>query len=95
LKRHDVIRTGELRWQGLENGELLTAAEQAGFDVLVTCVQNIQYQQSFTGRKLAVVILSTNHWPCLRPVAVRIASAVDFVQRGKVMTIDLAELRGK
>jgi hypothetical protein len=72
-----------LRWQSLENGELLTAAEQAGFDVLITCDQNLRYQQSFTGRKLAVIILSTNHWPSLRPVADRIASAVDFVQSGR------------
>jgi hypothetical protein len=47
--------------QGLENGELLDAAEQGGFDMLVTCDKNVPYQQNFKDRKLAVVILSTNH----------------------------------
>ena len=79
-------------WRRLENGALLDAAEKAGFDVLVTCDQNLRYQQNFTDRKLAVVILSTNHWPTLRPVAARIASVVDFMQRGQVRFIDIAAL---
>jgi hypothetical protein len=85
-----VTRTGELGWQSLENGDLLDAAEQAGFEILITCDQNVRYQQNFTDRKLAVVILSTNHWPTLRLVAARIASVVDFMQRGQVTTVDVA-----
>jgi hypothetical protein len=77
-------------WQGLENGALLDAAEQAGFDLLLTCDQNVQYQQNFTNRKLALVILSSNHWPTLRRVAARIATAVDFVQTGQIVKVDLA-----
>jgi hypothetical protein len=92
LRGHAVTCAQELGWQGLENGALLDAAEQAGFDVLVTCDQNVGYQQNFKNRKLAVAILSTNHWPSLRPVAARIAAAVDFVQRGQVMRIDIARL---
>ena len=92
LRGHQVTRTGELGWQSLTNGALLDAAEKAGFDVLVTCDQNIRYQQNFTDRKLAVVILSTNHWPTLLPVAARIASVVDFMQRGQVSRVDIADL---
>ena len=54
--------------------------------------QSIPYQQDFSGRKLAVVILSTNRWPLLRPVAARIASALDFTQRGQVTRIDIDSL---
>ena len=82
----------KLGWQRLANGALLDAAEKAEFDVLVTCDQNVRYQQNFTDRKLAVVILSTNHWPTLRPVAARIASVVDFMQRGQVSRVDVADL---
>ena len=92
LRGHDVTRTGELGWQNLENGALLDAAEHAGFEVLITCDQNVRFQQDFTDRKLAVVILSTNHWPTLRPVALRIASVVDFMQRGQVRSVDVASL---
>ncbi|MBZ5723763.1 MAG: hypothetical protein LAP87_02095 [Acidobacteriia bacterium] len=58
LRGHHVERADELGWQGLENGALLDAAEQAGFDLLLTCDQNAPYQQNFASRKLAVVILS-------------------------------------
>jgi hypothetical protein len=56
------MRAAEFGWQGLEKGALLDAAGQAGFDLLLTCDQNIQYQENFTGRRLALVILSSNHW---------------------------------
>ncbi|MGH9609814.1 MAG: hypothetical protein ACRD34_09085 [Bryobacteraceae bacterium] len=78
--------------QNLEDGPLLDAAEECEFDVLVTCDQNIPYQQNFAFRKLAVVVLSTNHWPSLRPFAARIAAAVEFVQPGQIKEIDIAAL---
>lgn len=86
------MRADELGWQGLENGELLEAAEQAGFDVLLTCDQNVPHQQNFTRRKLALVILSSNHWPTLRQTAAQIATAVDFVQTGQIVRVDVATL---
>jgi hypothetical protein len=92
LRGHEVVRADELGWQGLENGALLDAAEQAGFDLLLTCDQNVRYQQSFASRKLALVILSSNHWPTLRRIAARIATAVDFVQTGNIVRIDVAML---
>lgn len=92
LRGHEVVRADELGWQGLENGALLDAAENAGFDLLLTCDQNVRYQQNLTGRKLALVVLTSNHWPTLRPVAARIANAVDFVQTGQLIRIDVAAL---
>ena len=92
LLGHEVVRADELGWQGLENGALLDAAEQAGFDLLLTCDQNVRYQQNFTGRKIALVVLSSNHWPTLRRVAARVATAVDFVQTGQIVRVDIAGL---
>jgi hypothetical protein len=92
LRGHDPVRADELGWQGLENGNLLDAAERAGFDLLLTCDQNIRYQQNLAGRKLALLVLSSNHWPTLKRVAARIASAVDFVQPGQIVRIDVAKL---
>jgi len=92
LQGHEVVRADELGWQGLENGALLDAAEQAGFDLLLTCDQNVRYQQNFASRKLALVILSSNHWPTLRRIAARIATAVDFVQTEQIVRVDVATL---
>jgi predicted nuclease of predicted toxin-antitoxin system len=90
LRGHEVVRADELGWQGMDNRTLLDAAEQAGFDLLLTCDQNVRYQQNFTSRKLAVVILSSNHWPTLRRIAARITRAVDFVQTGQIVKVDIA-----
>jgi hypothetical protein len=87
-----VVRSDQLGWQGLENGALLDAAEKAGFDMLLTCDQNVRYQQNFSGRKLALVVLSSNHWPTLLRVAARIANAVDFVQTGQIVRVDITML---
>ena len=92
LRGHEVVRADELGWQGLKNGALLDAAEQARFDLLLTCDQNVRYQQNFASRKLALVILSSNHWPTLRRIAARIATAVDFVQPGNIVRVDVAML---
>ena len=92
LRGHDVVRADALGWQGLENGALLDAAEEAGFDLLLTCDQNVRYQQNFEDRRLSLVILSSNHWPTLRRVAARIATAVDFVQTRQIVSIDIAKL---
>jgi hypothetical protein len=89
LRCHEVTQAEDLGWHALENGKLLTAAEQKGFDVLVTCDQNIRHQQNFTERKIALVVLSSNHWPTLRPVAGRIATIIDFAQRGQVIFVDI------
>ena len=86
------MRADELEWQGLENGALLDAAEEAEFDLLITCDQKVPYQQNLASRKLAVVILSSNHWQTLRKVAAHIGTAVDFVQTGQIVRVDVTTL---
>jgi len=49
-------------WDQLGNGELLSAAEAAGFEVLVTTDRNIRYQQNLAGRKIAIVVLGKERW---------------------------------
>jgi hypothetical protein len=61
----------------LTNGDLLKAANEAGFSLLVTADQNIVYQQNMKARPIGLVVLSTNHWPTLREAADRILQAID------------------
>ena len=42
---------------GLANGALLAAADQAGFDVLITVDQNMPNQQSLRGRSISLVVM--------------------------------------
>jgi predicted nuclease of predicted toxin-antitoxin system len=41
---------------GLENGELLEAAEAAKFDVLLTVDRGFEYQQNLAGRRIALIV---------------------------------------
>jgi len=66
----------------LTNGELLTAAEEAGFAALVTADRNIRHQQNLSRRHVALVVLSTNAWQVLRNNGGLIADAVNRVQPG-------------
>ena len=50
LVDHAVSTAAQQHWDRLKNGELLTAAEQAGFDVLLTTDKNMRYQQNLAGR---------------------------------------------
>jgi hypothetical protein len=52
LTGHSVTRTQDMGWDRLSNGALLTAAEQAGFEVLLTTDKNIRYQQNLAGRQM-------------------------------------------
>ena len=49
----------ERGWSSLKNGELIAAAESAGFEVFVTTDKNLKYQQNFVGRSMAIVVLLT------------------------------------
>ena len=44
LQGHSVSTAIECGWDRLENGDLLTAAENAGFDLLLTADKNMRYQ---------------------------------------------------
>lgn len=59
LENHTVKLAKEEGWDRLSNGDLLTAAENAGFDVLLTTDQGIEHQQNLINRKIAVVILGS------------------------------------
>ena len=68
LRHHDTFTAAYLGWAGLKNGALLEAAENDGFDVLVTGDLSLPYQQNMEGRRLAIVSLSAVNWPVIEPV---------------------------
>lgn len=74
LAGHSVSVAYEEGWDRLENGELLRAAEDAGFDVLVTTDNSIAYQQNLKGRTIAIVLLSRNRWSMVQRMVRKIAA---------------------
>jgi hypothetical protein len=56
---HDCQTCRYAGLKGLTNGRLLDAAEQSGFEVLITVDRHMRYQQSLQDRKIALVVLET------------------------------------
>jgi hypothetical protein len=93
LKEHTVQTAAErgwdTRWDTLENGELLKAAEAAGFDVLVTPDKNIRDQQNLTLRTIALVVLGNPQWPVLRLHDERVVAAVNAARPGSYTEVEI------
>lgn len=89
LSEHTVKTAAEQGWSTLLNGELLRAAERAGFDVLLTTDTNLPFQQDLKSRKLAIVVLSHNRWNLIRTVLPRIATAVATARPGTCSVVEV------
>jgi predicted GNAT superfamily acetyltransferase len=82
LKGHSVTEARERGWDRLVNGDLLNAAEAAGFEVFVTADKNLRYQQNLTRRNLAIVVIGNAQWRVLRLYVDRVVAAVDAAAAG-------------
>ena len=88
LGHHEAVTIAYQGWAGISNGGLVTAAENAGFEVLVTADQGLNYQQNLKGRKLALVVLSTNRNSLVVDNAPRIAAAIDVAVPGSFVYVE-------
>ena len=89
LSGHRVETAYELSWSELRNGELLTKAENAGFEVLVATDQNLLYQQNLKQRKIAIVVLLSASWPKIQN---NIDAIIDAVGSASVGTFTKVEI---
>lgn len=88
LEGHAVATAEECGWGRLENGNLLTAAEAAGFEVLLTADKNLRYQQDLSGRTTALVVLGNSPWPLVRQHIPEIAVAVNAATPGSFVEVE-------
>ena len=77
LTDHTVETAFELGWATLQNGALIAAAEDAGFEVFVTTDKNLKYQQNLAARSISIVVLSTTSWPRIQRVLPDVVTAVE------------------
>jgi hypothetical protein len=89
LPGHTVVEALARGWDRLTNGELLNAAEEAGFDVLLTTDKNIQYQQNLKGRRIAVVVLGNPQRPAVHLHIDRVVAAVNAARPGSYTVVDI------
>jgi hypothetical protein len=86
---HHVETVDDHGWARISNGELLKTAETAGFDVVVTADQNIVYQQTLEGRRIALVVLGSNIWPIVRSHEAAIREHVNAASAGSYVFIEM------
>jgi hypothetical protein len=63
LGEHTVKTAYEEGRLDLSNGDLLRAAEEAGYQLLVTTDQNLRHQQNLRERRIGIVVLLSTSWP--------------------------------
>ena len=91
LSGHAVETAFERGGSELQNGALLAAAEQAGFDVFITTDRNLKYQQNLVGRRLAVVVLRSTSWPRLQRVLPAIVAAAAGAAPGSYIEVGVID----
>ncbi len=89
LAGHVVQRTQDLGWDRLTNGELLEAAETAGFDALLTTAKNIRYRQNLAGRRIGLVVIGNAQWPVLGPYVQLVVDALAAVAPGSYAEVTI------
>jgi len=87
LAGHAVEEARRRGWEELANGTLIDAAEQAGFQVMVTTDKNIKHQQNLKARKIALVVLEHSQWPMVQFVAGAIVAAVNAAEPGSYVEV--------
>jgi len=95
LPQFDTYTAAYAKLSGLKNGQLLDAAEKAGFEVLVTGDQTLHYEQNLQGRNLAIVSLSAQSWPVIEPHVDKIALAIEQATRGSLTEVDCGKFSRK
>lgn len=80
---HVVATARELGWDRLQNGLLIEAGENEGFELLISADQSIRYQQNLTTRRIALLVLKNARWTRMQFHAERIASVALAMQPGE------------
>lgn len=89
LQPHAVNTAFEQGWATLKNGELLDRAENEGLEILVTTDRNLLYQQNLSGRRIAIIVLSTTSWPRIQHRVQQIIEAVEQAAIGSFVEIQI------
>ena len=86
---HDCQTCRYAGLKGLSNGQLLAAAEQEGFQVLITVDQNMPHQQRIAGREISVIVLQgrTTNFEDLLALVPNVLAALETLKRGEVVRI--------
>ena len=89
LAGHDVYTVAYQKWVSYRNGVLMTAAEQAGFEVILTMDGGMTHQRPVTARNIAIILIEapTNTIEDLRPLMPEILAAINAAEPGTLTVV--------
>lgn len=88
LADFEITTAQEMGWGRVKNGELLRRAEGV-FDAFMTSDQQLKHQQNLEGRRLAILVLSTNRWPVVKAKTAEIILAIQALKPGDYVELTL------
>ncbi len=88
LADHEVSTVKREGWSSIKNGKLLDLIERSGFEAFITNDKWMEREQQLKRPPFATLLLSTNHWPTMKPHVDNIAQAVDDCKPGTVTRVD-------
>ena len=91
--RHDAHTAQWAGFKGKKNGDLLRAAEVAGYEVMLTVDQGIPYQRNPAGGKLSIILVHsrTNQIEDLLPLVEMISHVLEKIQPGQTVAIQSSD----
>jgi predicted nuclease of predicted toxin-antitoxin system len=90
LGTHSATTVQEAGWGSFTNGELLAIAEGT-FDLFITADQNLKYQQNLTGRKIAILELSSNRRRTIEENFDLIVKTINDIGEGAFISLALSK----
>ena len=89
LLGHDCLTVPEAGLAGIENGQLLSLAEERGFEVLLTIDKGFEYEQNLSDRSIAVMIVraKSNRMHDLLPHVPSCLAALRSIKPGQLVRL--------
>jgi hypothetical protein len=86
----EIHTVNDKGWNALENGELITAMQQDGFDYLLTSDKNLQYQQNLSKYSMSFIILNvpTNNYETILPLVDKIKKLLISDSQEKLVVVE-------
>ena len=86
---HECQTAVKAGFAGKKNGALLSLAERAGYDVLLTVDRSVSFQQKLQGRHMAVLVIhaKSNKLADLLPHTEACMKALKSIQSGEVVHV--------
>ena len=88
LTGHSCTTAVRQGWGGIKNGELIGRAE-GEFDLVITTDQGIRFQQNLSGRRIAILELSTNKLRRILAASAMIQAAVAAMRPGEFRVLEI------